>query len=143
MLAIGDTLNLLPTQEQQLECMRRFAAKLTPDGVFVVEGIAAKPPPPGGSVTVQRVDQDEVVLVVAQGDPSSDATRGAHVVIRTNGIRIIPIFGRNIPPPELDLMASLAGLRLRERWGGWTRERFGPSSAGRSRSTSASRSHAL
>lgn len=34
-------------------------------------------------------------------------------------------------PSELDLMARIAGLRLRERWGGWRREPF----------TSESRSH--
>ena len=27
-------------------------------------------------------------------------------------------------PSELDLMARLAGLRLRDRWGGWRREPF-------------------
>lgn len=31
-------------------------------------------------------------------------------------------------PSELDLMARLAGLRLRERWGSWGREPFGPQS---------------
>jgi SAM-dependent methyltransferase len=123
-LAIGDTLNLLATQEEQIGCMRRFAEKLAPGGVFVAEGIVAKDPPPGGSVTVQRVEQDEVVLVVASGQ----AGRAAHVVIGSAGIRIIPMFGRQIPAPELDLMATLAGLRLRERWGGWEREPFGPGS---------------
>jgi hypothetical protein len=32
-------------------------------------------------------------------------------------------------PSELDLMARLAGLRLRERWGGWNREPFDDDSA--------------
>jgi hypothetical protein len=27
-------------------------------------------------------------------------------------------------PAELDLMAQLAGMRLRERWEGWAREPF-------------------
>ena len=31
---------------------------------------------------------------------------------------------RYVWPAELDLMAQLAGLRLRERWDGWTREPF-------------------
>jgi SAM-dependent methyltransferase len=123
-LAIGDTLNLLATQEAQVACLQRFAAKLTEHGVFVVEGAAPTTPPAGGSVTVQRVEPDEVVLVVTHGDGS----RVAHVVLGAGGVRIIPVFGRNIPPPELDLMASLADLRLRERWGGWEREAFGPSS---------------
>jgi hypothetical protein len=32
--------------------------------------------------------------------------------------------GRYVWPSELDLMAELAGMRLRERWSGWKRERF-------------------
>jgi len=39
-----------------------------------------------------------------------------------------PIRLRYAYPPELDLMARLAGLRLRERWGGWRRDEFGPRS---------------
>jgi len=31
---------------------------------------------------------------------------------------------RYVWPAELDLMAQLAGLRLRARWDGWTREPF-------------------
>ncbi len=31
---------------------------------------------------------------------------------------------RYVWPSELDLMAELAGLRLRERWSGWHREPF-------------------
>ncbi len=31
---------------------------------------------------------------------------------------------RYVWPSELDLMARLAGMRLRERWGGWKREPF-------------------
>ncbi|HUZ70138.1 MAG TPA: hypothetical protein VMU73_04990, partial [Gaiellaceae bacterium] len=31
---------------------------------------------------------------------------------------------RYVWPSELDLMAELAGMRLRERWGGWSREPF-------------------
>jgi len=38
---------------------------------------------------------------------------------------------RYVWPAELDLMAALAGMHLRERWGGWNREPF----------TSESRSH--
>jgi hypothetical protein len=38
------------------------------------------------------------------------------------GIRMFPVEIRYIWPSELDLMAELAGLRLRERWGGWNRE---------------------
>jgi hypothetical protein len=33
-------------------------------------------------------------------------------------------------PSELDLMARLAGLRLREHWGGWRREPYTGSTSG-------------
>ena len=37
-------------------------------------------------------------------------------------LRSIPF--RSVSPAELDLMARLAGMSLRERWGGWKREPF-------------------
>jgi hypothetical protein len=36
---------------------------------------------------------------------------------------------RFVWPSELDLMAELAGMRLRERWSGWKRESFTSASA--------------
>jgi SAM-dependent methyltransferase len=122
--AIGDTLNLLATQEQQLRSLRRFATKLVDGGVFVVEGIVRTEAPPSGSVQVSRVEADEVHLLVTASVSATQELHAAHVVLGTDGVRIVPVFGRTIPPAELDLMAALAGLRLRERWGGWEREPF-------------------
>jgi hypothetical protein len=39
-----------------------------------------------------------------------------------------PVRFRYAWPAELDLMAELAGLRLRERWASWRRAPFGASS---------------
>jgi SAM-dependent methyltransferase len=122
--AIGDTLSMLATQEQQLRCLTRFAGRLVDDGVFVVEGGAHVDATPGGSVMVQLVEADEVRLVVSQNAPATQELRAAHVILRADGVRIIPVLGRILLPAELDLMAARAGLRLRERWGGWEREPF-------------------
>ncbi|MGH9027114.1 MAG: SAM-dependent methyltransferase, partial [Acidimicrobiia bacterium] len=46
------------------------------------------------------------------------------VRIGTDGIQLNPVRGRYAFPPELDLMARLAGLRLEARWGGWDRRPF-------------------
>jgi hypothetical protein len=46
-------------------------------------------------------------------------------------VRLYPVVCRYAWPCELDLMARLAGLRLKDRWGGWNQEPF----------TSSSRSH--
>jgi hypothetical protein len=39
-------------------------------------------------------------------------------------VRLNPIVTRYAWPSELDLMARIAGLRLKDRWGGWGREPF-------------------
>jgi hypothetical protein len=51
-----------------------------------------------------------------------------HVVIENGQVQLFPVSIRFAFPPELDLMARLAGLRLRERWGGWCRRPFDSSS---------------
>jgi hypothetical protein len=50
--------------------------------------------------------------------------RGHYFDIADGRGRYSTIPFRYVWPSELDLMAELAGLRLRERWGGWTREGF-------------------
>src|SRR5262249_38512663 len=49
---------------------------------------------------------------------------GAHIAISEAGTRYYPLQLRYAWPSELDLMAQLAGMRLRERWGGWLRQPF-------------------
>ena len=44
--------------------------------------------------------------------------------ISAGGIILGPICLRLAYPPEFDLMARIAGLRLRERWGGWNGEPY-------------------
>ncbi len=78
-LAIGDTLDLLSTQEQQRRCLERFAGKLVDGGSFVVEGAVRTDVKPEGSVAVHRVDEDEVHLYVSKGDPATQTLRAAFV----------------------------------------------------------------
>jgi hypothetical protein len=47
-----------------------------------------------------------------------------HLVIRDGEVKTYPVRLRYAWPAELDLMARIAGLKLRERWGGWEREPF-------------------
>jgi SAM-dependent methyltransferase len=122
-LAIGDTLGMLSTQEQQRRCLERFGSKLTEAGSFVVEGVVRNADPEG-AVRVLSVNEDEVHLIVVKGDPATQALQSAHVILRADNTRIIPVLGRHLPPGELDLMAALAGLSLRDRWGDWERQPF-------------------
>jgi hypothetical protein len=45
-------------------------------------------------------------------------------VITEEGTKLYPVSVRYAFPGELDLMARLAGLELRERWGSWRRDAF-------------------
>ena len=61
--------------------------------------------------------------MTARHDPVNQRVAN-HVAISEEGIKIYPVRLRYVWPSELDLMARLAGLRLRERWGGWRKEPF-------------------
>jgi hypothetical protein len=70
------------------------------------------------SVTGEHVGLDEYD-VVGQGLISR------HYILRgADRFEERPIPFRYVWPAELDLMARIAGLRLRERWAGWRREPF-------------------
>ncbi|HZD02397.1 MAG TPA: methyltransferase domain-containing protein [Actinomycetes bacterium] len=125
-----NTIYLLPSQEEQVRCFASVAHRLAEGGVFVVE---AQLPDPDmfrqrQSLRVRRVTVDSVMLVAARFDPATQRMESQHVQIGREGVRLVPGVLRWAWPSELDLMARLAGLRLRERWGGWRRQPFTASS---------------
>lgn len=78
-----------------------------------------------------RVDVDYVSFDVGRHDPVRRLLDESHVALSPKGLRLSPIVTRYAWPSELDLMARIAGLRLKDRWGGWERQPF----------TSTSRNH--
>jgi hypothetical protein len=94
---------------------------LSDDGVFVLEcRVPSAHARPGRQfVDAERIDVDQVVLDVCSYDPIPQILDENHVRIGADGIGFSPIRLRLAHPPEFDLMARIAGLRLRERWGGW------------------------
>ncbi len=124
------TIFSLRSQEEQVRCFRNVADHLTEDGLFVVEAFV-----PDVSrfdrnqrASVSKVRSDEVMLETTQHDPLQQRIDSQHVVVRETGIKMYPVSIRYAYPSELDLMARLAGLQLRERWGGWRREPLSASS---------------
>lgn len=118
--------NLL-TQDDQVRCFENVAAHLTEDGSFVIE--AGTPNflyrlRDHQYVDAETVGVDEVRLDVARHDPVTQRLEESHVSLSREGVRLSPIVTRYAWPGELDLMARLAGLRLKERWDGWNREPF-------------------
>jgi hypothetical protein len=75
-------------------------------------------------VDTEAMAVDEVWLDVGRHDPVTQRLEESHVVLSREGVRIYPIVTRYAWPSELDLMARIAGLRLKDRWSGWNREPF-------------------
>jgi SAM-dependent methyltransferase len=123
---VFNTLFGLLTQEDQVRCFANVAEHLTNDGVFVIEAFV---PDLGRFDRGQRtstldVGVDEVHLHADKHDPVGQVVMSQHVLVREEGVRLYPVKIRYAWPPELDLMAQLAGLELRDRWAGWKREPF-------------------
>jgi SAM-dependent methyltransferase len=123
---IYNTIGNLLTQDDQVRCFQNAARHLDRDGVFVLEcRIPAAPARPGYQYAdPAHIAADRVVLDLGRYDPVAQVLDLSHVHISATGIIMKPISLRLAHPPEFDLMARIAGLRLRERWGGWNGEPF-------------------
>jgi hypothetical protein len=65
---------------------------------------------------------------VLRHDPLTQTIEESHVFLSPRGVRMWPVVQRYSWNSELDLMARIAGLRLKERWAGWDREPFASAS---------------
>lgn len=121
-----NTLFGLLTQEDQVRCFVNVAKHLAEGGVFVVEAFFPDLArfDRGQRAQVTQVDANSVMFDASRHDPVEQRIDSQHVVINEDGTKLYPVSIRYAFPSELDLMARLAGLELRERWGGWTREPF-------------------
>jgi SAM-dependent methyltransferase len=123
---VYNTIGNLLTQDDQVRCFENAARHLADDGVFVLE--CRVPTAPKRSerefVEAEHIAVDQVTLHVARYDPVTQLLDASHVYITEHGVALGPISLRLAHPPELDLMARIAGLRLRARTGGWEDEPF-------------------
>jgi SAM-dependent methyltransferase len=129
---VFNTFFALLSQDEQVRCFAAVADHLAPGGAFVLAGFVPDPTlySGGQSLRTTQLGLDLVRLDAALHDPVAQRVDFQHVVVAGDGIRLYPGAIRYAWPAELDLMARLAGLRLRERWGGWRREPFGAASTG-------------
>jgi SAM-dependent methyltransferase len=128
---VFNTIFNLVTQDAQVECFENAAEHLRRGGVFVIEtGVPElQRLPPGQTVIPFRADPEGVSFDVY--DVVTQRFSSQHYFFTEDGVQAFPVELRYAWPAELDLMARLAGLTLRDRWEGWQREPF----------TSLSRSH--
>ena len=118
--------NLL-TQNDQVRCFENVAAHLTVDGSFVVEAFVPTflhRSRDNQQVDAESIEVDEVRIGVLRHDAAMQMLEQSHVTLSPAGIRLDPVVQRYAWPSELDLMARIAGLQLKGRWGGWSREPY-------------------
>ena len=130
---VSNTFFMLTSQEEQIRCFENVASHLGESGVFLVHAFVPDVSmfDGGRRLSASLPDLASVRLDVSVHDSANQSVDFRHLNVTEEGIRIYPGRLRYAWPSELDLMARLAGLRLRHRWADWRRSPF----------TSHSRSH--
>jgi len=121
---VYNTITNLTTQEDQVACFRNVAAQLEPGGCFVIEVLipALQRLPPGETVRAFTVTPTR--LGFDEYDIATQICVSHHYWAVDGELEVFSAPYRYVWPSELDLMARLAGMTLRERWGGWQREPY-------------------
>ena len=122
---VFNTITNLTTQDEQVACFRNAAAHLEPGGHFVIEVFVPelRRVPPGERVRAFDVRRTHLAFD-EYTDFAAQILYSHHYWIDDGDLRTFSAPYRYVWPAELDLMARLAGMTLRERWAGWTREPF-------------------
>jgi SAM-dependent methyltransferase len=121
---VFNTIGNLTTQEAQVACFQNVAAHLEPGGCLVIEvGIPElRRLPPGETMRV--FDASPTHWGIDEYDVANQGLTSHHFELVDGRIELHSLPFRYAWPAELDLMAQLGGMRLRERWSGWKREPF-------------------
>jgi SAM-dependent methyltransferase len=121
---VFNTIMNLTSQDEQVTCFQNVAAHLRPGGCFVIEvGIPdLQRLPPGETVRAFTVTSER--LGFDEYDIAAQGLISHHYWIKDGNVEVFTAPFRYVWPAELDLMARLAGMSLRERWSGWKREPF-------------------
>lgn len=116
----------LPTQEEKIRCFANAERHLDEGGVFVVEATVLDVGAfrRGQAVVPRYSSSDRVELQVLRYDSATQAVEITNVHLSNEGVRLNGFTNSYASPQELDLMARLGGLRLRERWSDWAGEPF-------------------
>jgi SAM-dependent methyltransferase len=121
---VRNTIMNLTTQDGQVACFQNVAAQLEPGGCFVIEvmvpGLQRLPP----GETVRPFTVTPAHLGFDEYDVASQGLISHHYWLVDGQLETRSVPFRYVWPSELDLMARLAGMTLRERWSDWTREPF-------------------
>ena len=115
---VANSLLNVTTQEGQIACFANAATHLTTKGCFVAETVVPN------TRRLEVFNLSETHVGVDEYDFDTQHLVSHHFNLRDDRWTRLSVPFRAVSAGELDLMARLAGLRLRERWGDWTREPF-------------------
>ncbi len=121
---VANTIMNLTSQDAQVDCFQNAADHLEPGGCFLIEvlvpGLQRLPP----GERFQPFDVSPTHLGFDEIDVATQALTSHHYWIDQERVEVSSPPFRYVWPAELDLMARLAGMSLRERWSSWTGEPF-------------------
>jgi SAM-dependent methyltransferase len=121
---VRNTIANLTTQAAQVDCFLNVAEHLDPGGCFVIELYIPdlQRLPPGETIHAFTVTPTH--LGFEEYDVATQIAYSHHYWVVDGQLETFSAPFRYVWPSELDLMARLAGMTLRERWSGWNREPF-------------------
>ncbi|MFC8226784.1 class I SAM-dependent DNA methyltransferase [Streptomyces sp. NPDC057287] len=121
---VFNTVMNLTTQDAQVDCFLNVAAHLSPGGCFVIEVMVPELRRLPAGQRVVPFKADSTGWAFDAYDVATQAVSSNYIEVEGGRGRFHSIPFRYVWPAELDLMARIAGLRLRERWEDWGREPF-------------------
>jgi SAM-dependent methyltransferase len=127
---VFNTFFALTSQDEQVGCLQSVSRHLADGGVLVIEAFVPDMSrfDRGQRISAGNVEDDHVSVNLERHDPVDQTVASAHLRLSPEGVELFPVAVRYAWPSELDLMARLAGLRLRCRWADWRRSPFTASS---------------
>ena len=122
---VFDTFFNLTSQDAQVRCFASVARHLNTGGVFVIEAFVPDHARLArGNNILGDVYGDVVRVDFSQSNSHEQRLDARHIMISEDGIEQFSVRIRYAWPSELDLMARLAGMRLKERTADWTGNPF-------------------
>ncbi len=118
---VYNTLFNLPSQEAQLRCFKNVADRLNKNGTFLIETFVPdfSDFENGQRMRTMKIDMHSAWIEAATHDPVNQMFEFQRIRITPEGVKLVPLPMRYAWPSEIDLMAKLAGLQLKSRWGDW------------------------
>jgi SAM-dependent methyltransferase len=128
---VFNTFFMLTSQEAQVRCFQNVAKHLVPGGRFLLHAFVPDVSriEAGSHVSVREAGLDRVRLDAATYERLEQRLDATQMRITEHGIRLVHTRLRYAWPPELDLMAQLAGLTLEARYASFDKQPFTDASA--------------